>query len=210
MNAKLILITGFAAAAACASAQMAITEFMYQGNDGEFAEFTNIGASAIDMTGWSFDDNHEIPGTVDLSAFGIVDPGESVVLTETDADVFRTDWGLASTVKVIGGNTANLGREDEINLYDQNGNLEDRLTYGDDTLGGPRTKGTSAITDPSNYMKNNIQGWFLSTDGVDGAHFSADGDLGSPGYNPVPEPATFAALGLGLLGLVARKKRKSA
>ncbi len=34
------------------------------------------------MTGWSFDDNHGQPGAFSLSAFGIVQPGESVIITE--------------------------------------------------------------------------------------------------------------------------------
>lgn len=35
--------------------------------------------------------------------------------------------------------TNNLGRADEINLYDGAGQLVGRLTYDDQTIGGPRT-----------------------------------------------------------------------
>ena len=54
----------FASSAQAATIQ--ITEWMYQGaaEKGEFIEFTNMGASAIDMTGWSFDDDSRNAGTV--------------------------------------------------------------------------------------------------------------------------------------------------
>ncbi len=71
-----------------ADAQMRITEYMYAGVNGEFIEFTNVGAAPIDMTGWSFDDDSAIPGTVFLTAFGVVNPGESVILTESPAALF--------------------------------------------------------------------------------------------------------------------------
>ena len=75
---------------AAAPAQIWITEWMYQGGntiDGasgadEFIEFTNVGLSPIDMTGWSFDDSSRAPGSQSLSAFGTVNPGESVVLAD--------------------------------------------------------------------------------------------------------------------------------
>ena len=61
----LCIITLFAATA---QAQMRITEWMYNGkldgnSLGEFVEFTNVGSSAIDMTGWSFDDDSRTAGT---------------------------------------------------------------------------------------------------------------------------------------------------
>src|ERR1043165_5589718 len=118
-----------------ANAQMRITEFMYNGNGaggiGEYVEFTNVGNTAIDMSGWSFDDNSRAPGSQSLTAFGIVHAGESVILTELSEGSFRTIWNLCTGVKVIGNNANNLGREDEINLYDASNNLVDRITYGD-------------------------------------------------------------------------------
>lgn len=111
---------------------MRITEYMYQGVNGEFVEFTNVGNTPIDMTGWSFDDDSpRTPGSFSLSAFRTVAPGESVILTESNANTFRTAWNLCSVVKIIGGLNQNLGRNDEINLYNASNMLVDRLTYGD-------------------------------------------------------------------------------
>ncbi|MBX3362942.1 MAG: lamin tail domain-containing protein [Phycisphaeraceae bacterium] len=107
-----------AGAAAIASADIRITEWMYDGTGGEFVELTNVGAAPIDLTGWSYDDDSRLPGVFDLSGFGTVAPGESVIFTEVSADAFRTNWGLSASVKVLGGYTNNLGRADEINIYD--------------------------------------------------------------------------------------------
>jgi predicted extracellular nuclease len=199
--------------AATAQAGMQITEFMYQGVDGEFIEFTNTGSSSVNMTGWSFDDNHAVPNTKSLSAFGTVAPGESAILTETAAATFRTDWNLASTVKVIGGNKTNIGRSDQLNLYDASSTLVDRLTYGDQTYPGTiRTNGISG--DPTSVSvlgTNNIAGWVLSSVGdTYGSWKSLDGDIGSPGvcnFAPAPEPASIVLALIGLIGLIGFRRR---
>jgi len=166
-----------------AAAQMRITEYMYGGANGEFVEFTNVGSTPIDMTGWSFDDSSRTPGSQDLSAYGSVAAGESVIFTETAADLFRTDWNLCSGIKVIGGNTNNLGRDDEINLYDAGGQPIDRLTYGDDTaLGGVRTNNVSGWVNAAGLGNNIATDWTLSVVGdTEGSYASSGGDIASPG-----------------------------
>ncbi|MEA5572572.1 DUF3616 domain-containing protein [Calothrix sp. UHCC 0171] len=166
-------------------ANIQITEFMYQGANGEFIEFTNFGTTAVDFTGWSFDDSGRTPGTIDLSAFGIVQPEESVILTEATEAAFRAAWGLSPSVKVIGGLTRNLGRADEINIYDNNGNLIDRLTYGDQTFAGTiRTQGVSGWTAPGNLDAVNINtDWVSSAVGdAQSSRASIGGDIGNPGF----------------------------
>jgi len=81
---KRILLSLAAAAAFIAPAAHAandynvfITEWMYKGvgpNDGvgEFIEFTNLGTTAVDFTGWSFDDDSRLPLVKRLTEFGIV------------------------------------------------------------------------------------------------------------------------------------------
>jgi uncharacterized protein YjiK len=161
-----------------------ITEYSYSSVNGEFVEFTNTGTSAVDMTGWSFDDNSRVAASFSLSGFGVVKPGESVIITETDATVFRTAWGLSATVKILGGSDRALQRADEINLYDNSGALVDRLTYDDATIAGsPRTQNVSAYTDPANLGKNDASKWKLSTvSDIQGGKTSVTGgDIGSPG-----------------------------
>lgn len=169
--------------AAASQGEMRITEFMYSGANGEFIEFTNIGSVPVDMTGWSEDDNNRNPGTNSLSAFGIVQPGESVIFTETPAATFRAAWNLCPAVKIIGPYTTdNIGRSDEINLYNASNVLVDRLTYNDQGLGGPRTQNISAWVQAAGVGANNPVLWTLSsvTD-AEGSVASTGGDIGSPG-----------------------------
>lgn len=191
-----------------ASANIRITEYMYSGNGGEFVELTNVGASPIDMTGWSYSDSAQIPDQVPLSLFGVVQPGESVILTESNDIIFRTAWSLSGSVDVIGGNIVNLGRGDEINIYDAADALVDRLTYSDQTyVGTIRTQNASGWTTPNNLEDNVIDtDWVLSTVGdAQNSYLSLNGDIGNPG-SYVPEPASIALLAIGAGVLIQRKR----
>lgn len=177
----------FVGIASTAFGDMVITEWMYNGagagDTGEFVEFTNTGTTAVDMTGWSFDDDSRVPGTISLSGIGVVLPGQSVILTDESAAVFATIWGL-SGVTIIGGNTANLGRNDEINLYNASGVLVDRLSYGDVTYPGtPRTQTRSCNIPAADYGYSVPQtSWVLAADGdTHGSTVSTRGEVGSPG-----------------------------
>ncbi len=192
--------------AASALGVMRITEWMYNGD--EFVEFTNVGDASVDMTGWSFDDNSQTSGSVSLSAFGIVAAGKSVILSEAAAATFRTAWGLGAGVGVIGLNSNNLGRADEINLYDGS-TLVDRLTYDDQVLGGPQTLNRSANIALANLGSNqaNLAIASLVGDGF-GSTLSTSSFPGNPGlYLPIPEPTTVTLMGLGLLGLAGASRR---
>lgn len=181
-------------------------------NGGEFIEFTNVGDAAINLSGWSFDDNSRAPGSVSLSAFGSVAVGQSVILSESAAALFRTAWGLASTVSVIGGNTNNLGRADEINVYDGSGTLIDRLTYDDATIGGPRTQNVSGnilIANLGGNLANLALASFIGD--VFGSATSTDvpvAFLANPGhYLSVPEPDAIALLAFGAVALLTAGRR---
>ena len=168
-----------------------ITEFAYSGTDpgGEFIELTNVGNAPMDMTGWSFDDNSRMAGSFSIGSFGIVQPGESVIIAENSAADFKTAWFLPATVKVIGGNTENLGRSDELNVYDASNALIDRLTFGDNVsgVGGPRTNGASAWTTRPNLGTNTITNWQLSVTGdAQRSYVSTTGNIGNPGGYYIP------------------------
>lgn len=186
-----------------------VTEWMYNGSDGEFVEWTNLGPGAVDFTGWSYDDDSRTPGTVSLSAFGVVAAGESVILCEPSAATFRASWGLAASVKIIGLNTTNLGRADEVNLYDASNTLVDRLTYGDLVFPGTiRTLDASGWTPFANLGLNNVAGWVLSTVGdAQNSYFGAAGNPGNPGTYIIPAPG---ALALFALVAIRRRSRRAA
>lgn len=204
---QFISILSVAALAGAANANIRITEWMYSGGNGEFVEFTNVGASAIDMTGWSYDDDSRLPGGFDLSGFGVVAAGQSVIIAETDAEAFRTAWGLSASVLILGGYTNNLGRNDEINLFNSSGDLIDRLTYGDQAFAGSiRTQNFSGNVLPAGLGLNDVFGWVLSASGdINGSSLSAAGDLGNPG-TWVPAPGAMALLGLGALAGMRRRR----
>ncbi|MBK9188145.1 MAG: CotH kinase family protein [Phycisphaerales bacterium] len=182
-----------------------ITEFMYSGLNGEFVEFTNLTNAPVDMTGWSYDDSNATPGAFSLSPFGVVQPGESVVITENTAEAFRTAWGLPVNVKVIGqlgtagGN--NLGRGDQIHLYNASGAIVDRLYFGDQTYPGTiRTQNFSGQTCRENLAQNTVSAWVRSAVGdVYASYASTGGDVGTPGsysaLSCLPCPADFNGSG---------------
>ena len=101
-----LAITGAALVAApaaqAATPNIQITEFAYGGKfvpgtdtgDGEYVELTNVGDAAQDFSGWSFGVTTTSTKSIDISGFGIVAPGESVIVTDLTPADFRTEWNL--------------------------------------------------------------------------------------------------------------------
>ncbi len=149
-----------------------LTEFMYSGNHGEFAEFTNRSATPIELSGWVVkDDQLGLPGFA-LAPLGVLQPGESFVVTDAIAADFRAAWNLPASAKVLGQMGAvgvggsNLGRSDQIHIFDQNGILIDRLFFGDQTFTGTiRTQNFSGQAPCSALGQNVIASWQLSAVG---------------------------------------------
>jgi predicted extracellular nuclease len=197
------------AAAGSASAQVYFTEWMYNGGT-EFIEVTNTGAVGVNMGSWSFDDNSQTPGSLDLSAFGTLAPGESAIITEVSIADFEVAWNLpAESIKIIGGNTQNLSRADEINLYDDGNVLVDRLTYGDQVfVGSIRTNAISGVPiSPAALGANDVFQWKFSVVGDEYNSYSSQlADVGNPGLY-VPAPA--AGVLLAGAGLSAARRRRA-
>lgn len=200
-------------------AAIRITEWMYQGAPApavppevaEFVELTNVGNTAIDMTGWSFDDSSDTPGTFSLSLFGVVQPGESVVLTDWDAELFRTAWNLPALTKIIGSSTEGLGRADEINIFEAGNALVDQLTYGDVPFPGSlRTQAFSGNIPGGALGANDVIAAVKSESGDGfGSYQNARGEWGNPGaYPTVPEP-TSIALATGAMAAMLLIRRRS-
>lgn len=208
---KLLCVAALAVVSGAATASMGqirITEFLYSGDDGEFIEIANIGNAAIDLTGWSYDDNSRTAGSFSLTAFGILAPGEAAIISELDAATFRSNWSLSASIKVIGGNNQNIGRSDEINIYDASSALVDRLTYNDAGVGnvaGPRAQDISVNTTAANLGANNYSLWFFSAVGDNlGSYTALTSSIGNPGI--IPTPGAIALLGMGGL-MIGRRRR---
>lgn len=190
------------AAQAADTPNVKITEWMYNPvhSSGEFFEITNLGSTPVSLAGWSFDDDSETPGTVPLDSLGTLAVGQSAIVTESADATFRTEWNLGADVKILAGNTTNLGRADEINIFDGPdavANLVDRLTYNDQgtgTVKGPRTQGVAGVpTTAAALGANDASQWQLSSVGdAEGSWASTTGDIGSPGksrFAPATPPA---------------------
>lgn len=203
---SLLIISTFLLTTFNVPAQIRITEWMYGGANGEFIELTNVDDSPIDMTGWSYDDNSRTLGVFNLSGFGLVAAGQSVILTEADAADFRLAWELDAAVKILGGYTNSLGRDDEINIFDALGQLVDRLTYNDEVAGGgPRTNNVSGNIPFAALGANNPAAAILSINGDIYGSWAGGTDVGNPGAYPIPEPATIAVFGLGMISMLRRR-----
>lgn len=207
-------------AAAHAQANVQITEWMYSGPGGEFIEFTNLGSTPVSFVGWVYSDVARAAtvgaGGFDLSALGTVAPGQSVILTESTVASFRANWGLMASIKVVGGATPNIGRSDEINLFDASGTLVDRFTYSDVNFAGTvRTQDRSGTPSSLADLASSTvtTGWVLSAVGdAYGSYAALGNDIGNPGVFAlaVPEPATYALwlAGLAGVGAVARRRQR--
>lgn len=178
----------------------------------DWFELTNTGASAVDLAGWSMDDNSATAGVAPLSGVGSIAAGSSVIFVEGDVTTtasFIDTWfgGKAPVGFAIGtysGRGVGLSTSgDAVNVFDATGALQASVSFGASTSG---------------LSFDNAEGLDggaisrLSAVGANGA-FTALGDaseVGSPGrIAAVPEPETYALMlaGLGLIGGIARKRR---
>jgi len=96
------------------------------GADEDYWELTNFGATAVDISGFSWHDSGRSAAAAAAYAFpagSTINAGESIILTATDPTVFRNWWGLAPTVKVFQAATApGLGSSDGVSFFDNGGN----------------------------------------------------------------------------------------
>ncbi|HVW29277.1 MAG TPA: lamin tail domain-containing protein [Polyangiaceae bacterium] len=147
----------------------------------DWFEVTNVGSAAVDMTGWTMDDNsNDVTLSVPIVGVGSVAAGQSVVLIEgnsTTASNFITAWfgGTPPAGFVIGsysGSGVGLSTSsDAVNLFNASGKHITGVTFGAATnnVTFDNTAGLAAVST-------------LSVAGVNGAFVAPDGvETGSPG-----------------------------
>jgi len=134
MNRVFILLAFAAVFPVSASAQIIITEIMYdlaEGSDSgrEWIEVLNIGAAPIDLTAWRFfesNSHHKISGSRKLA------PGEHAVVAD-DVAKFRVDWPeFIGLVFESAFSLNNDGESLEMRLGER---ASDSMTY-DSSMGG--------------------------------------------------------------------------
>lgn len=199
-----------AASFASTHAQLIISEVHSTGSSSstyaaDWFEISNLGSTAIDLTGWKIDDSSPTFATaVALRGVTSILPGQSIIFLESNAAgsndgtigaAFQSAWFGSSvpaglTLGFYGGSGIGLSSGgDAVNLFNAGGTLVVGVTFGAATTGVSfdNTAGLSGAISQ------------LSAVGVNGAFNSvAGGEIGSPGV--VPEPT---ALSLGLVGLTA-------
>ena len=181
-------------------AQIAITEVnSTEANSGypDWFELSNLGTNDVDLTDYSWNDDHYVIASSDSTALNgvTIHAGEAIILVQSNAtinsaDAFRQWWGTAnvgSSVQVIlyppadpglgsGGDSVCLRSPDAVN----NSDLVDRVDIG-----------TSIAGRSFNYNTNNGTFNRYSTNGVNGAFnaatvLSSTNDVGSPSFAPSP------------------------
>ncbi len=187
------------AAHATGTPNIQITEVAYGGlasgthayagdtGDGEYLELTNVGDAAQDMTGW-YDDvaqGTSAANRLDLSGFGTIQPGESVIVTDLSAADFRNEWGLKSSVKVLTDKqgvtpavTMN-GGPDTITIGNATG-VADTLSY---VAGDLSAKGVAAFVNGGQLASTSLTSGWTKTALVgdsEGSWTSVSGSVGSP------------------------------
>ena len=162
--------------------KLSVSEIMSGSNstayNADWFEIHNYGDSAVDMTGFSWDDESEIPGTSTFPTVSIQAGGVIVVLDDVAAnkDAFLAEWKLyAGSVTIVAndeltGSFPSLSQNgDAVFLYDANGS---------EIASGAYTAATAGFS-----VEFDTTGTFLgdAVDGTNGAYTSLEGDVGSPG-----------------------------
>ena len=154
----------------------------------DWFEVTNAGSSAIDITGWKFDDNSNLFGSaVALNGITSIAAGESVIFIET-ADLatvgatFLSTWFGANPPAGLrlgsytGAGVALSTGGDAVNLYNAAGVLQANVVFGASPASPFATFNNAAGL-------NNATITTLSTLGVNGAAAAVNDalEIGSPG-----------------------------
>jgi hypothetical protein len=208
-----------AASLTSASAQLIISEVHPTGSSAsttyaaDWFEVSNLGAAAVDITGWKVDDSSpSFAAAVALRGVTSIAPGQSVIFLEGKADgstdatigaAFQSAWFGSSvpaglTLGFYGGSGIGLSSGgDAVNLFNSSGTIVVGVTFGGATTGVTfdNTAGSSGAISQ------------LSAVGINGAFNSvAGGEIGSPGIVVVPEPTALSLAGLGLAALIFRSR----
>jgi hypothetical protein len=214
----LFVAVALGCASSAAHAAIVITEVMSSSahsggtNNGDWFELTNTGGSAVDITGWSWDDNTNTAGSANFGGLTSIAAGQSVIFTEETVGAeasWISAWGLSGVTVVNLGSSVfqGLGALDSVNIYDASNALVSSVTLTAATAGFSFEWDTSGQSLGLSVVGEN--GAFRAVSNGQTTGLGAGVDVGSPGFAAVPEPATFAVFaGAAALGIALSRRRK--
>jgi uncharacterized protein YjiK/2',3'-cyclic-nucleotide 2'-phosphodiesterase (5'-nucleotidase family) len=155
----------------------------------DWFEVTNIGTSAVNITGWKMDDNsNSFASSVPLSGITSIGAGESVIFIEGTnqtalSNAFKTLWfgnNPPANLQIGTYNGAGVGLStngDAVNLFDDQGALKANVSFGTAPAAAP------FATFSNTAGLNNATITQLSSVGVNGGFVAASSanEIGSPG-----------------------------
>ncbi|MCA1963408.1 MAG: SdiA-regulated domain-containing protein, partial [Prosthecobacter sp.] len=162
----------------------------------DWFEVTNIGARAVNVTGWKMDDSSESPAAaVPMSGITSIAPGESVIFLETAnlttaRNTFLSNWFGANPPANLqvgaytGGGVGLSTGGDAVNLYDTNNVRRVSVSFGVSPSSAPfRTFENAPAADVVLLTT-------FSTAGVNGAFQAVNSstEVGSPGQHTLVPP----------------------
>ena len=127
-----LCVGGLAASTLLAQADIIITEVNSNSAGGDFFELHNTGASAVDLTGWKWDDDSLTPssgatfGSISIPAGGVLVVSNGTTGTEA---AFKTAWNLTGDVSVVATGGPGLGGNDAVILFDTANNVIASFNY---------------------------------------------------------------------------------
>ncbi len=182
------------------------------GNNGEYVIITNNGDTAVDVEGFELDDDMDLTdgdgmiiitgGTFNIAA------NSFLVFAGTDQTQWETEYGTL----IAGAQFYNIN-DAMLSWQALNNNSGDDISFGNGTTNATNTgvgytdvaaDGETIIWDANTGAF--VNGGIVSTNPAHGGQTYVPGTLSAATAN-IPEPTSFAILGLaGLLGLARRRK----
>ncbi len=119
--------------APAAAPSLLITEMNSNGSGSDFFELYNFGTTAIDLTGWKWDDDSANFADTGVASFPSITlaAGARLIVTNTTEAAFRTAWGLTgvATVTVVATGGPGLGGGDAVVVFDAAGKVVTSFNY---------------------------------------------------------------------------------
>jgi hypothetical protein len=185
-------------------ADLVITEAMSSSShtataaDGDWWELYNSGSSAVDLTGYSWDDNTATAGSASFGSLTSIGADQAIIIcqeTKGAEAAWETLWGISGVTVINLGNKEfqNLGSSgDEVHVYNASSVEVASVSFGTATTGH-----SFEWDSAGNYLGISV----LGENGAFQATADAGGgpDIASPGVvvTAVPEPGMSSLLLLG-------------